>query len=289
MGGQSEQQQTQSTTSNPWEPAQDSLKGILGGLNNMTGQIPLNGAETGAINNIEATAQQGNPFASSIQNYTQNMLNGGGANDQAGAVQNNLTSFQNRLGPYADPNYSSLNDPNLRAALDQIRTDVSGQVNGMYAGAGRDPVGAGNFSQTLGRGVASGEAPLILNQFNQDQALKQGAAQNLYNAGNNTSGLLSGMTQQGNVNAGTGLAATPQALAAQNYGNTQTLQLEQLKKNLPAQYAGLLAQIGVPIAGLGGQSTGTSSGSQTMSGAQQFGLIANGIGSMIPKGPISFG
>jgi hypothetical protein len=44
------------------------------------------------------------------------------------------------------------------------------------------------------------------------------------------------------------------------------------------QALGLLAQIGVPIAGLGSQSTGQSQGTKQMSGAQQFATIAGGVG-----------
>jgi hypothetical protein len=46
---------------------------------------------------------------------------------------------------------------------------------------------------------------------------------------------------------------------------------------------GLLAQIGIPIAGLGSQSSGPVHGTQQMSGAQQFGSIANGAGNLFGK------
>ena len=58
------------------------------------------------------------------------------------------------------------------------------------------------------------------------------------------------------------------------------MQAEAFKRNNPINTLGLLAQIGVPIAGLGGQSTGTSTGTQQASGAQQFGQIAGGIGGL---------
>jgi hypothetical protein len=59
------------------------------------------------------------------------------------------------------------------------------------------------------------------------------------------------------------------------------LALAQLAQSIPAQNLGLLAQIGVPIAGLGQQTSGTTQGTQQMSGAQQFGTIASGIGSLL--------
>jgi hypothetical protein len=88
------------------------------------------------------------------------------------------------------------------------------------------------------------------------------------------------MNQQGLANQQQGMSNSADALAANNYGATQTLNLEQLRQSLPAQNLGLLAQTGIPIAGLGGTKTGTSSGTAEMSGADQFGKIAGGIGNI---------
>jgi hypothetical protein len=49
------------------------------------------------------------------------------------------------------------------------------------------------------------------------------------------------------------------------------------------QALGLLAQIGIPIAGLGGQSTGQSTTTQQMSPVQQFMGIMGGINSMFGR------
>ena len=100
------------------------------------------------------------------------------------------------------------------------------------------------------------------------------------------------MTQQGLVNQGQGITAAGQANDAANAGANATLQAEAARRGIPVQALGLLAQIGIPIGGLGGQSTGQSTGTQQMSGAQQFGTIMQGIGQLnqlTPKGPISFG
>jgi len=71
-----------------------------------------------------------------------------------------------------------------------------------------------------------------------------------------------------------GVASSQDALNAQNYTPQQQLALAQLAQSIPAQNLGLLAQIGVPIAGLGSQSSGTTQGTQQMSGAQQFATLA---------------
>lgn len=278
MGGTSTTTQQTSSSTEPWKAAQPALQGILGQLGPLIQNSGLSDASSNAINQLQQSANAGNPYASQISSYTSNLLNGGGATDQSGALQSGLNQYQQQMAKYADPNYSSLNDPKLQAALAQIQSDVGNSVNSQFAAAGRDMSGANQ--QAYGRGVSAAQAPLILDQYNQDRTLQQNAAQSLYGAQNTTSGLLAGLNQQSLANQQQGMTNSSDALAAQNYGATQTLNLEQLKQQLPAQTLGLLAQIGIPIAGLGSQSQGTSTGTSTMSGAQQFGTIASGLGNI---------
>lgn len=277
MGGESKQTQTSSSTTAPWEAAQPAIKGILDQLQPQIANSGLSGASMQAINQLEQNAQQGNPFASQITGLTQNLLNGGGANAQAGNISNNLSTLQSQLTPFASGSMVG-NNPALKAQLDTLMSDITGSVNGSFAAAGR--TGSPMNAQTLARGFAQGAAPVLASQFNTDVQRQMDAANTLFNGGNATAGLLSGLNQQGLANQQQGVAGTADAIAAQNFAPTQTLNLEQLKQQIPAQNLGLLAQIGIPIAGLGSQSTGTATGTNQMSGAQQFGMIANGIGNI---------
>jgi hypothetical protein len=58
------------------------------------------------------------------------------------------------------------------------------------------------------------------------------------------------------------------------------LEAEAKRRGIPVQALGLLAQIGIPIGAMGSQSSGTSTGTNQMSGAQQFGTIASGAGNL---------
>ena len=254
------------------------LSSILGQLNPLIQNSGLNPTESGAINQLSQNAAQGNPYASQISSFAGNMLNGGGATQQAPNLQSGLsTPAEPAQQPYANGSMIG-NNPALAAQLAQIASDTTNQVNGQFAAAGRDM--SGMNQQTLARGIAQGEAPVIAGQYNQDVANQLSAANSLYGAQNSTSGLLSGLNQQGLANQQQGVASSQDALNAQNYTPQQQLALAQLAQSIPAQNLGLLAQIGVPIAGLGSQSTGQSQGTQTESGAQQFGQIASGLGSI---------
>ncbi len=278
MGGQSSSTQTQQSQTAPWQAAQPMLQGILGQIGTGLNNTGLASAETGALNTLQSNAAQGNPYAGQIGGYAQSLLNGGGANAQAGNVQSNLGTFQSQLTPYANGSMVG-NNPALAAQLAQIQTDVGNSVNGQFAAAGRDLSGANQMA--YGRGVAAGEAPVIAAQYNQDVANQINAANSLYNAGNTTAGTLSGMQQNYLANQGQGVTAAQSALDARNYGANATLAEEAQRRGIPVQALSLLTQIGVPIAGLGSQTNGTTTGTQQMSGAQQFGEIAGGIGNLL--------
>ena len=283
MGGQSSSTQTQQSQTAPWEAAQPMLQGILGQLGPLVQNSGLNSTESGAINQLSQNAAQGNPYASQIGSFANDLLSGGGATMQATGLQSGLSALQSQLTPYANGSMIG-NNPALQAQLDQIASDTTNQVNSQFAAAGRD--GSGMNQQTLARGIAQGEAPVIAGQYNQDVANQLSAANSLYGAQNSTSGLLAGLTQQGLANRLQGVTSSQDALNAQNYTPQQQLALAQLAQQIPAQNLGLLAQIGVPIAGLGKQTSDTTSGTQQLSGADQFGKIASGIGSLLGQGMV---
>lgn len=277
MGGKSSQTQSQNSTTNPWEPAQPALQGILTQLNGNLTNTGVTGAESGALDTIAKNgAAATSMFGPQITNYAQTLLGGGGATDQAGNVNQNYQTYFNNTSPLAsNTNYNPYDTPGFRDAINTATADITNNTNGAFAAAGRDF--SGMNSQTLGRGLAQGLAPTIAAQYNQNVQNQQGAAGNLYNAGNTNAGILAGLQQQKLANQGQGVTAAGQATDAANAGANATLQAEAARRGIPVQALGLLAQIGIPIAGLGGQSTGTSTGEKQASGAEQFGQITGGL------------
>ena len=269
MSGTSSTTQQQSSTTQPWAAAQPALQGILTQLKPMIENSGLNGAQTGAIDQLSANAAGGNPYASQIGANANGLLNGGGATNQAGAVNQNYQNYQAQTNPLAsNTNYNPFDTPGFRDAINTATSDITNATNGQFAAAGRDFSGAN--SMALGRGLTQGLAPTIAAQYNQNVQNQQGAASNLFNAGNTNAGILAGLQQQDVANRQAGTQAATDALSAKNWGPTATLAAEGLRQGIPAQNLGMLANIGVPIAGLGSQSQGTSTGTQTMSPWQQL-------------------
>lgn len=266
MGGTSTttQQQQQQSTTNPWAQTIAPLTGIIGQVNAQIPNAGVNPAEASAFGTLNASAANGNPFAPAINNTTSSELAGGP--DRSGTVTDAYTTLQNQLMPWAN---GSMADPSKNPALanmlSTITNDASNSVNSQFAAAGRDLSGAN--SMALGRGIAQGEAPTLLNA----QQTGIGAANDLFGAGNTTTGTLSTLDQLKAQLQNLGIQNSPTAIAADNYAPTQTLALQEAEKSIPTTDLSALTGILGPIAGLGGSSSGSgsSTGTSTLSPAQQ--------------------
>jgi hypothetical protein len=278
MGGTSTSTQQQTSQTNPYAGAAPALTGILNNINSLVPSAgSLTGAQAGALNTIEANANAGNPYAAATGNLATGLLNGGGAQNNDAAIKDNLSSYQGLLTPFANGSMVGQNKA-LQAQLDAIGSDVTNQVNSQFAAAGRD--GSGANLQTLGRGIAQGTAPVIASQYNTDVGNQLNAANSLYGAGNTSYGLLNQNQAAANANAQAGVGVGNQALDAQNWGANSILAAEAQRQGIPIQNLTTLLGAVSPVAAQFGTTNGTTNGSQTMSGAEQFGKIASGIGSL---------
>lgn len=297
MGGQSSQQaqtqqnQTQNTsqTSNPWAAASPFLQNILGqGQGISAAPSPL---QSQAIAGLTGLAQGGNPFAGSISDYASSLLSGGGALAQNPALSQNLSTLQSTVSPFTNPaNLNPFNTPGLSNALSTMSTDIQNMINPQFAAAGRDLSPAN--TQALARGLSMGLASPLLQQYNTNVGNLMGAAGTLYGAGNTTAGALNQAQQTFLGNQGQGVNAANAAIAAQQQPYQAMLQAASLQTGIPLQTLQSLAQIGVPIAGLGGTTTGTGTMTGTgttnqvynMSPAQQAWGWMNAFGNLFKGG-----
>lgn len=295
-------------TRNPWEASMPFLSGILGQLNGQLGNTGVTSAESGAYGTLANNAANANAqWTPQITNVANGLIAGGGAQATDPMINQAYQDYLRRLAPTANGSMIGQNS-GLTPYLETLRNDITGQVNGSFAAAGRDFSGANQ--QALGRGIAQGLSPVIASQYNTDVSNMLGAAGSLYGAGNTTAGLLGQNNTQANANRVAGTGLIPAVTELQNGEANATLAAEAAKRGIPLQTLGLLAQIGIPIAGLGGttsqsgttsqnqtgsatssgtsNTTGQSNSRNTMSGAQQFALIAQGIQNLMPRAPMSF-
>ncbi len=282
MGSSSQSTQTQSSTQ-PWAAAMPTVNNLFNSVNGLLPNIGATGAEQGAINQLTASGQAGNPYAGSIGNVATGLLNGGGAQNNDGLINNAYQQYYAQTNPLAsNTNYDPMSTPGLGTQLQALQDSITGSVNGQFAAAGRD-MSAMN-SKALGTGLTNGLAPIITNQYNQNVANQQGAAGNLFNAGNTRASLLNGTQAQSNANRVQGVQTSNDALNAQNWGPQQVLTAQELAKSIPASNLGLLANIGIPLASLGQNSTGTSNTTKNPSLLEDIGSATGSIKNMFGGG-----
>jgi hypothetical protein len=255
MGGTSSKETTQKSQTEPWAEAKPVLTGILGQIGNQLGHVGLTDTENAAFNTLQQSAQAGNPYAPNIARLTTDLFAGGP--DRSGAVSGAYDDYRYSLTPFARGDYVNPNaNPALQPYLDTIQNDVSNSVNSMFAGAGRDLSPA--HVQALSRGLTQGTAPVMLDAYNQALAGQRSAIDQLYGAGGQTAGLLSGLDRTALGNRQAGIAAANAALQAQNYGPNAELLTEAQKRSITTSLLAQLAGIATPIAALGNQSSGQS-------------------------------
>jgi len=280
MGGTSSQQTTTSSQTSPWAPAQGTLTGILGAIGGINPN--LTGPQSNAIQGLENNAGFLGNFAPGASGIATNLMSGGGASATTPMINSAYEQYQKTLAPFTNPaNLNPYNTPGFGDALAANNADITSQINGMFAGAGRDLSGAN--VQTLARGLAQGQGQLIANQYNQNAANAFNAAGAAYGASNTTGGILGSLNQQAltNQQAGLDVAKTAQGFALDPYN--QMLSAEAARTGIPLSVLQQIAGIATPIAGLGSQSNSTSNTESQMSGAQQFATIASGLGSLYPR------
>src|SRR5512139_3267639 len=257
QNGQTATQNQQQSTTGPWQVAQPTLTGILGGANTALGNINPTGAETGAINQITANSQNLPNFGAGATNLANSFMGG----DPSGLLSPALSNYNASLNPIANGELDPTKNPGMAGILDTIRNDVSNSVNGLFAGAGRDL--SGKNQEYLSRGLASGLAPALLSQYNTNVANRMGAAGNLFGAAGNTASAMGANQGQGLNIAG----MIPQLL---NAGPQGVLAAQAMLRGIPLSALQQISGLTVPIAGLGNQSNvlGTQTGQTQSLGTQ---------------------
>lgn len=261
---------------------------LLGGINNLSGSAgSLTPGQQSQIDKVIGLANGQPDYSQQINNGTLGLLNGGGAQSNDAAIKSNLGLLQNGYLGQTASGANIGNNTALKAQLDTIGTDVSSNINSAWAAAGRD--GSPGNAQAVARGVAQAQAPIIAAQYNTDVNNALNAGSTLYNAGNTTYGLLNGTQGAANSNFAAGVGSVSEGLKSQLAAPEAAINAMAQQFNIPASQLTTLLGAVSPVAAQFGTQNAQSNSENQMSGAQQFALLANGISSLFPKTPISFG
>lgn len=270
-GSTTTQQQTQDSTTSPWAPA---IAPVMGLLNSISGvSTAPTQAQTQGVNQLVSNAQNAPNFAPAATNTVNTLLAGGGGN-YGGILNDALASLKGQLNPFASGAMIG-NNSALKPQLETIGNDVSNDVQGRFAAAGRSFSPA--EAQAIARGTAAGEAPVIAGQYNQDVQNQFAAAKALFDASGGTATGLNNLTQTNLGNMTTGLSAAAAIPGILNQNANSLIAAGGAQQALPLAGIGNLESLLLPIAGLGSQSTGNSNGTTT----QETSATSNVIGGLL--------
>jgi hypothetical protein len=278
MGGKSQQQQTQSSTTRPLAEAMPHITGLLDQLKPQLNNTGLTGNENTALAGLTANAQAGNPYADQIGSLATDLL--GGGIDRTGIAQGAYDQLKTSLTPYTTMDTNPYSNEAFTKATSYLSNDITDRIKSQYAGAGYSPVTSGDFSGQLGEGISKGVAPAWLQAYNDMEGRKLGAIEGLYQGGNATAGLLSGLDQTALGNRVAGIDASTAAQTAKDSGYERLLQVEAMKRGLPLQNIAQLESLIIPMAQLGQTTTGQATQTNQMSPAQQAWGWMNAFGNL---------
>lgn len=232
----------------PWAPSQPGLKGLLRQAQKQIGNTPLTDKESGALDQLEGLANTPNQYAGQVDQLAGDLLSGG--TDRTGILTDAYGDYQRRLNPIAEGAGLDVgSNPQLQAYLDTITSDVTDSVNSQFGSAGRSM--SPSHVQALARGIGMGTAPTFYNAYRDERSNQIGAIGDLYSGAHQQaeglSGLDRGMLQ--NRMAGIDVADKSRRLEAQPAN--EMLLVEAQRRGLPVQNLQQLANLMVPIGGLG--------------------------------------
>jgi hypothetical protein len=282
--GPTRQTQVTSSRTDPWARTTPTLDQLINQVNGRVGDVGLSGEEQVALQGLADNARAGNPYAGGIGRLATDLL--GGGFDRSPYVTRAYDELHDSLLPYTTASTNPYDNEAFAKTIGFLSNDITDRIRSQYAGAGYSPTGAGDFTKTLGEGIARGVAPAWLQAQNELENRKLGAINSLYGAGNTTAGLLSGFDQAALGNRRAGVDVAQSALAANDAPYARMLEIEAQRRGIPLQNIAGLQNLIVPMARLGGTSNATTnSATQVPLGQQLFGGGKNGmLGGMIDSG-----
>lgn len=267
--GSQKKKGSSSSVSNPWEPTQDPLKGIVGQLDSLAGtNVGPTSDQLAAFEQLKANAANGNADTENIQQLSADLF---GSDSRAGQVESAYADLTRRLAPTADGANLDVNEnPYLQEMLQNTADNIFNRIGGQFAASGRDITGNAAGLKAAGKGISEGTLPTLFNQHNLERQNQMNAANTLFQGGTGAAQLEQGLDDAALGNRFQGIAVSQAARDAENYGPNTILNLEEQMKDMPAEDLAVFTQLLGSIAGLGGQVQGTSKSS-----GSSFGLGAN--------------
>lgn len=239
-------------------PLINTLLGQYGGMSTgVTGD--QSSALAGLKNSLSGLPNFGSAGASAI-----GKLFSADSSPQVGLLQSAYDTQRSNLGATASgANLNPYDTPGFGDAIRTAINDTTNQVKGVYAGSGRDPSGAGSFAQSLGRGITAGISPVIANQANQNYSNMMAANRDLLSGAGSTASGINNLRSSDFSALLSGIQGAGALPGLYSSGDAARLAAANAAYSQPYQNLAQLLQPSVALAGLGSNSTGQGTSTQT--------------------------
>jgi len=253
-------------------PLVNQLLGQYGGMSTgVTGDqsSALAGLKS-SLSNLPSYGQQG---ADSISK-----LFSSDSSPQVGMLQSAYDTMKTNLTPTASgANLNPYETPGFADALRTATDDALNRVKGVYAGSGRDASGAGSFAGSAARGITQGTAPTIANQYNQNYSNMATANRDLLSGAGSTASGITNLRQSDFTNMLAGIQGAGALPGLYASGDAARLGAANTAYSQPYQNLAQLLQPSIALAGLGSNSQGQGTSTQT-SNPSWLDTISGGMG-----------
>jgi Chaperone of endosialidase len=251
MGGSTKttQQKHETSVTSPWEPARPAAEDVLARLSGRASDMELSGLETDGLGRLRRNALAGNPYASRIGLLADDLF---AAPDHTGQVADAYKDLRTGLLPYASgANLDPGRNPYFQNYLADITRSAREATDAQFMSAGRDlsPSHIGMIAERIARGTA----PAFAQAYDAGVGRQLGAIDALFRGGLSSAATSSQLDAARNAARAAGIDVSQSALNAADSADERLLALEQRRRMLPLQNLGLLANLIVPMAQLGGK------------------------------------
>lgn len=279
--------QQQSSQTRPWEEAMPLVNTLFNQYSGMN--TGVTGDQSSALAGLKNSLSNLPNFGATASEGLSKLFSSD-STPQVGMLNSAYDTLKTNLGSTASgANLNPYETPGFADALNTATTDALNKVKGVYAASGRDPSGAGSFAGSAARGITQGTAPTIAAQYNQNYSNMLGANRDLLSGAGSTASGINSLRQSdfSNFLSGiTGAAALPGL-----YGGPAQAQLlaANAAYSQPYQNLAQLLQPSIALAGLGSNSSGQGTSTQTNNpswidtitgGLKLGGQISSGLGSL---------
>lgn len=253
------------STTGAYAPTEPVLQSIAQQAGMLAGSSALTGGESTALAGLKGQASTNADLNPLIGSAAHDNLMGGSFGAGDSKVNEGYDIGKSANMPYANGSMLDFNNPQLRAAMDTVQEDVTNNIAGQFAGAGRSMGTNTAAANAVSRGQTSAMAPLMLDYLYKQQGAQRDAGNSIAGLGVNAGSAIN-QSAAGKLSAQT---AAPGMLSTTYDPYSTMLSGEQIGRKIPLDQLKSVNDLVMPMGQAFGENISLGSQQQVGSGTSQ--------------------